>query len=157
MRHKKTQKRKIEPDANYKNVLIARFINSLMRDGKKSIAQKIVYDALRLIDNNNEEALLVFDKALQNVSPKQEVKARRVGGASYQVPIEVRGDRKTTLAIRWIIEAARKRSSKEFHTFSEKLAQEILDASKNLGEATRRRNIVEKMAETNRAFSHFRW
>lgn len=157
MRHKKTKKRTIEPDTNYKNILVAKFINSLMKDGKKSIAQKIFYGAFELIEKNNEEALQVFDRAIQNVGPKQEVKARRVGGASYQVPMEIRSDRRTTLAVRWIIEASKKRSSKQFHTFSEKLAQEILDASRNQGEAVRKRTTIEKMAETNRAFSHFRW
>ncbi|MCL5746867.1 MAG: 30S ribosomal protein S7 [Patescibacteria group bacterium] len=157
MRHKKIHKRKTEPDLNYKSVLVSKFINSLMVDGKKSVAQKVFYNACDLIEKKDEDPISAFDRAIQNVGPKQEVKSRRVGGASYQIPVEIRSDRRITLAIRWIIDASKKKSNKEFHTFSEKLAQEILDASRNQGEAIKKRDTVQKMAETNKAFSHFRW
>jgi len=157
MRHKKTEKRKTEPDLIYKNKLVAKFINGLMRDGKKTVAQNLLYETFELISKQDKEPVTVFEKAIQNVGPRVEVKSRRVGGASYQVPIEVRGDRRLSLAIRWLIEAARKRSSKDFHTFPEKLSGELLDASQNLGNAVRKRDTVLRMAEANRAFSHFRW
>ena len=157
MRHKKAEKRKIEPDVIYKNVLITKLINYIMYDGKKATAQKQVYSALDIIKEKGEDPLKVFDKAIQNVGPKVEVKARRVGGANYQVPIEVRHDRKMSLALRWIIEASRKRHNKTYHTYAEKLAAELTDASNNLGEAIRKREITLKQAEANRAFSHFRW
>ncbi len=129
-----------------------------MSDGKKSIAQSLVYKALEIIKEElKQEPLGVFEKALQNVSPKMEVKPRRVGGASYQVPIEVRGDRKEALAIRWILDAARKRSNKDFHTFDKKLAQELLDASQGTGLAIKKRDDMQKTAQANRAFAHFRW
>lgn len=159
MRHKKVAKRQVELDKLYGNVLIAKFINRMMRDGKKSVAQKKFYDALEMIAKKEEgqEPVGVFEKAIQNVGPKVEVKARRVGGASYQVPIEVRHDRRTSLAIRWLLEAARKRSNKEFRTFEEKLAAEFIDASKNGGEAIKKRDVINRMAEANKAFAHFRW
>lgn len=157
MRHKKTEKRKTEPDLIYKNKLVAKFINGLMRDGKKTVAQNLLYETFELISKQDKEPVTVFEKAIQNVGPRVEVKSRRVGGASYQVPIEVRGDRRLSLAIRWLIEAERKRSSKDFHTFPEKLSGELLDASQNLGNAVRKRDTVLRMAEANRAFSHFRW
>jgi|SRR3989344_4057821 len=158
MRHKKVKKREIEPDKIYKSKLVAKFINNIMFDGKKSVAEGVFYDALSLLEKKGQsDPLTVFERAIQTVGPKQEVKARRVGGANYQVPIEVRGDRKTSLAIRWIIEAARKRSSKDFHTFEEKLAAEFLDASNNLGDAIKKRDTTYKMAEANKAFAHFRW
>ncbi|MBI4097899.1 MAG: 30S ribosomal protein S7 [Candidatus Levybacteria bacterium] len=155
------KKRKIEPDAVYGNLLVAKLANYIMKDGKKSIAQGIVYDMMELLAKNpsgsgQESALSLFEKAVQNVGPKTEIKARRVGGASYQIPIEVRGDRRTALALRWIVEAARAKSNKDFHTFAEKLAAEILDASQNTGEAIRKRDNVHRMAEANKAFSHFR-
>jgi len=135
MRGKKAHLRQTEPDKIYKSRLVTKFINSLMRDGKKTVAQKLFYDALGLIEKQGKTPLEVFEKAVSNVGPRQEVKARRVGGASYQVPIEVRGDRRLSLAVRWIIQAATSRSNKEFHTFSEKLAAEFLDALENKGEA----------------------
>ena len=128
-----------------------------MRDGKKSVAEKVVYGALDIIKNKNMDPIEVFTAALQNVGPRVEVKARRVGGASYQVPMEVRGERKISLAIRWLIQSANKRSSKEYHTFSEKLAAEFIDASNNTGEAIRKRDLILRNAEANRAFAHFRW
>lgn len=129
-----------------------------MFEGKKSIAQSLVYKALDIIkEKSKQDPLGVFEKALQNVSPKMEVKPRRVGGASYQVPIEVRGDRKEALSIRWIIAGARSKSNKEYHSFDQKLAAEILDASQNLGYAIKKRDDMQKAAQANRAFAHFRW
>jgi small subunit ribosomal protein S7 len=157
MRHKKAQIRKIEPDTIYKNVLVAKLINYIMRDGKKTVAQKQVYNALAIIKEKGDDPIKILDKAFQNVGPKVEVRARRIGGANYQVPVEVRHDRKTALALRWLIEASRKRSNKEFHTYGEKLAAELIAASQNLGEAIRKREITLKQAEANKAFSHFRW
>lgn len=129
-----------------------------MKDGKKSIAQAVVYKALDVIkEQSKQEPLGVFEKALQNISPKMEVKPRRIGGASYQVPIEVRGDRKEALSIRWVIAGARARSNKEFHTFAEKLAAELMDAANNTGSAIKKRDDMQKAAAANRAFAHFRW
>ena len=153
----KTKKKLIDPDPIYNNKLLQRLINRVMRNGKKSVAQKQVYRALELIKNKNEDPLKVFQIALNNISPRMEVKSRRVGGASYQVPQEVRGERKISLSIRWLIESARKRSNKEYHTFADKIAQELLDAYHNTGEAVRKRDLVHRMAEANKAFSHFRW
>ena len=157
MRHKKVEKREIEADRIYNNRLVAKVINRLMRDGKKSVAEKTFYDALEIIKKQKGEPLTLFEGAIQNVSPKQEVKARRVGGASYQIPIEVRGERKISLAIRWLIQAAHGRSSKDFHNFSGKLAAEILDAVENKGEAVKKKDTMQRMADANRAFAHFRW
>lgn len=157
MRGKKAEKRKTEPDKIYNNRLVAKFINRLMRDGKKTVAENVLYGALDILSQKGQDPIQTFEKAIQTVGPKVEVKARRVGGASYQVPIEVRGDRKISLAIRWIIQAARARSSKDYHTFDKKLAAELLDASQNLGAAIKKRDTVLRMAEANRAFAHFRW
>jgi small subunit ribosomal protein S7 len=157
MRHKKVGKRKIEADKKYKNFLVAKFVNYLMVSGKKTVAQKVLYNAFDILQKKNQDAILVFEKAIQNVAPRQEVKPRRVGGASYQIPVEVRTDRRTSLAINWLITAAQKRSSKEHHTFSEKLAAEFVDAVENKGEAIKRRDTVHRMAQANRAFAHFRW
>lgn len=157
MRHAKVQKRQIEADPIYRSLLVAKFINRIMKDGKKNAAQKSFYAALDILGKDGASALEVFERAIDNVGPKVEVKARRVGGASYQVPLEVRGDRKNALAIRWIVEAARVRSNSEFHTFAEKLAAEITEAAKGEGSAIKKRDNVLKMAEANRAFSHFRF
>lgn len=157
MRHKKTEKREAKPDALYKNTLVAKFINKVMRDGKKTAAQKAVYDAFAAIETQGRDPLDVFEKVIQNVAPRQEVKARRVGGASYQIPIEVRGERRISLAIRWIIEAARARSNREHHTFAEKLAAEFIDVLEGRGNAVKKRDTMHRMAEANRAFAHFRW
>ena len=156
-RGKKIKKRTVEPDPIYNIRLLQRFINRSMRDGKKSAAQKQVYTALDIIKEKKLDPGEVFQTALNNVSPRMEVKSRRVGGASYQVPQEVRGERKVSLSIRWLIESARKRSNKEYHTFAEKLAAEFLDAYNNAGEAVKKRDIMHRMAEANKAFSHFRW
>lgn len=157
MRHKKVQKRVTEADQIYHSTLVTKFTNNLMRDGKKTVAQSVVYGAFEIIKEKGQDPLEVFEKALQNVGPKQEVIARRVGGASYQVPQPVKAERRVSLAIRWVIEAARKRSNKEFHTFKEKLATELIAALNNEGEAVRKRDIMQKQAEANRAFSHFRF
>jgi small subunit ribosomal protein S7 len=141
----------------YNNVMVAKLINYIMRDGKKTIAQTQVYNAFNILSEKGEEPLKGFEKALQNIGPKVEVKARRIGGANYQVPVEVKHERRMALALRWMIDAARKRSNKEFHTFSEKLAAEMLDAIQNQGEAVRKREIALRQAEANKAFSHFRW
>lgn len=157
MRHAKIQKRQIDPDTMYNSTVVAKLINYIMIDGKKTTAQAQVYKAFEILAGKGEEPLKAFEKAVQNVGPKVEVKARRIGGANYQVPVEVRAERRTALALRWIIEAARKRSNKDFHTFAEKLAAELTDAIQNQGEAVRKREIAIKQAEANRAFSSFRF
>lgn len=156
-RRGKTIKKNVAVDPLYGNKLLARFINCIMRDGKKSIAQREVYRALDAIKEKNPDPLTVFQTAVQNVSPRMEVRPRRVGGASYQVPTEVRGERKISLAIRWLIGAARKRPNKQYHTFALKLAAELFDAYSNAGEAVRKRDLMHRNAEANKAFSHFRW
>lgn len=157
-RRKKIKKKlTISADVLYNNKLLSRFINKVMRSGKKSVACRIVYQALDMIKTKNLDPITVFNTAIQNVGPRFEVKPRRVGGASYQVPIETRGERKISLAIRWLIQAANARSNKQYHTFSEKLATELIDAYNNTGEAIKKRNLVHRSAEANRAFAHFRW
>ena len=157
MRHKKVKKRQIEADKIYNSQLVAKFINNIMFDGKKTTAEKVFYDAFKLLESKEKNPLDIFERAILNVGPKTEVKSRRVGGANYQVPTEVRGERKTALAIRWIIEAATARSNKDYHGFAEKLAAEFLDASNNEGAAVKKRDSVLRMAEANRAFGHFRF
>lgn len=153
-----TKKRNIDPDPIYNNLLLAKFINRLMISGKKTVAQRVVYDAFDFMKEKGEEnPLSVFEKAIDSVAPKVEVKARRIGGAAYQVPTEVRGSRRVSLAFRWILEAAKKRPNSDNKRFAEKLGWELIDASKNAGEAIRRRDVAHKMAEANRAFSHFRF
>jgi len=156
MRHKSVQKRETKEDKIYQNKLVSKFINRMMKDGKKTVAEKSFYGTFDLLASKGDP-VQIFETAILNVGPRTEVKARRVGGASYQVPQEVRGERKVSLAIRWILEAARARSSKEYHTFSEKLAAEFLDASRNEGAAIKKRDSVLRMAEANKAFSHFRF
>ena len=154
-RRRSPEKRKILPDPKYKDIIVAKFMNNLMKDGKKSIAEKIVYGAFDRINSQSEdEPLVVFMKALSQVGPVVEVKSRRVGGATYQVPIEVRPSRKQALAMRWIVEAARKRSEK---SMSLRLAGELQAASQGKGSAVKKREDVHKMAEANKAFSHFRF
>ncbi len=161
----KFKKRTLMPDPIYGNKLVARFTNRLMKDGKKAVAQKVIYQALDEIKNKtNQDSVQVLTLAVQNVGPRMEVRPRRVGGASYQVPAEVRGDRKEALAIRWIITAARNRSPKDYVSrdsnllvMGKKLAAEIMDAAKGLGEAIKKRDNTHRMAEANRAFAHFRW
>lgn len=157
MRHAKVTKRQIAPDTIYNSFVVAKLINYIMIDGKKTIAQAQVYNAFKMLEEKGEDPLKAFEKAMQNVGPKVEVKARRIGGANYQVPVEVRAERRMSLALRWIIEAARKRSNKEFHTFAEKLAAELMDAIAGQGEAIRKREIALKQAEANKAFGNYRW
>lgn len=158
MRSGKVEKKLLALDPIYGSRLITRFINKLMKDGKRSIAEKLVYRALEAIkEQSKQEPLSVFEKAIANVAPKMEVRPRRVGGASYQVPVEVRGDRKEALAIRWILAGAKAKSNREYHTFDKKLAAELLDASNNAGIAIKKKEDMQKTANANRAFSHFRW
>lgn len=148
-------KREILPDTKHNDRLVAKFINVIMLDGKKSIAENIVYGAFDIIGERlKEEPLEVFKKAMENVRPLVEVKSRRVGGSTYQVPVEIRPDRRNALAIRWIMKNARGRSEK---TMQEKLAAEFLDAFHNRGASVKKREDTHKMAEANKAFSHYRW
>jgi small subunit ribosomal protein S7 len=149
------QRRDIEPDPVFNHRLVTQLINKVMWDGKKSIAERIVYDAFDIIeDKTGGDPLAVFKKAMDNVRPQLEVKPKRVGGATYQVPVEVNARRSTTLAIRWIVSFARGRRE---NVMSERLANEIMDAANNTGAAVKRREDLYKMAEANRAFSHYRW
>ena len=148
-------KREVTPDAKYNDVVVAKFMNSLMYDGKKSVAEEILYGAMSVLENKlKKPALDVFKEALNNVKPLVEVRSRRVGGATYQVPTEVRADRQQALAIRWIIGAARGRSEK---TMEERLFNELQDAYNNRGTAIRKREDTHRMAEANKAFAHFKW
>ena len=148
-------RREIQPDAKYNNRLVTQLINKVLLDGKKSIAEGIVYGAFDIIrEKTNSDPLTVFKKAMDNVRPTLECKPKRVGGATYQVPMEVNSRRATTLAIRWIVDFSRKRKE---HTMKQRLAAEIMDAAENTGAAVKRREDVYKMAEANRAFSHYRW
>ena len=156
MRRKRKIKKDIKSDPKYDNILVAKFINHLMKDGKKSIAQKAFYKSFEIIEKvtKGKDPLDVFDQAIKNVSPILEVKSRRIGGAHYQVPREVRGERRNTLAIRWIIQAARNRKGKPI---AQKLAEELLEASQNSGTAVKKRQDTHRMAEANKAFAHFAW
>ncbi len=156
MRRRKAPKREIMPDPKYDNVRLAKFINNVMQGGKKSVAERIVYGALEIIKSktNIENPVELFNKALDNVAPLVEVKSRRVGGANYQVPYEVRSERKEALSMRWIIEAARNKKGKPM---MEKLAQEFMDAANNSGDAMKKRENMHRMAEANKAFAHFAW
>ncbi len=154
-RRRAATKREIIPDAKFGDVVLSKFMNCLMIQGKKSLAEIIVYGAFdRINDRSREDPLKVFHEALDNVRPQLEVKSRRVGGATYQVPIEVRPDRAQALAIRWIIGTARARSE---NTMRERLAGELMDASQNRGAAVKKREDTHRMAEANKAFSHYRW
>lgn len=147
----------LQADPVYGNRMITRLVNRVMQRGKKQTAEKLVYGALEKIKTAGEDPIKVFETAIASVGPKVEVRPRRVGGASYQVPIEVRGDRRVSLALRWIVTYANKRSNKEFHSYADKLAAELLDASKGVGEAIKKRDTVLRTAEANRAFAHFKW
>lgn len=150
--------RKIEADPVYAEVMVTKLINRAMYDGKKSVAQKQVYQAFEKIKaETNEDPVKVFLQALENIKPTMEVRPRRIGGAAYQVPMQVRGPRRDSLGIRWLVAAARSRSNSEYHTFGEKLAAELLAAVNNEGGAVKKRQDVEKVAEANRAFAHFKW
>ena len=154
-RRRVTKKKALVPDAKYGDVLLARFINYVMRKGKKSVAERIVYDAFDMIEKKTgQKGLEVFKKALDNVKPTLEVASRRVGGATYQIPIEVRHDRRTALGMRWITSFARSRSEK---TMAERLANELMLAAKNDGPSIKKREDTHRMAEANKAFAHFRW
>ena len=154
-RRRVAEKREILPDPKYSNKVLAKFINMVMRSGKKSIAEQIVYGALEEISHKGKgDALETFKKALDNVRPVVEVKSRRVGGATYQIPIEVRADRSTTLAMRWLVDAAKNRGEKNMGL---RLAGELLDAAESRGTAMKKRDDTHKMAEANKAFSHYRW
>jgi len=149
------EKREVIPDPKFGNVVVSKFMNAVMHEGKKSVAENIVYGALSTIEGKTKQnPITVFQQALDNVMPSIEVRSRRVGGATYQVPVEVRTSRRQALGIRWIIAAARDRNEK---TMTERLSAELLDASNNRGNAVKKREDTHKMAEANRAFSHYRW
>jgi len=153
MRHKKAPQREILPDPKFNNLTVAKFTNYLMRRGKKTTAQKVLYDAFQIIETKGQaKALDVFNEAIRNVSPTVEIKARRVGGANYQVPTPVRSERKNGLAFRWLITAAQ---NKKGRPMAEKLAEEIMAAAQNQGDAIKKKMDVHRMAEANRAFAHF--
>ena len=155
MRRRAAPKRQILPDPKYGDLVLAKFVNILMLDGKKSVAEKIVYDALDTIESKgNAQPIETFKKALDNIGPQVEIKSRRVGGSTYQVPVEVRSDRKIALAMRWIATYSRSRSEKNMTL---RLANELLDACEGRGEAVKKKEDTHRMAEANRAFSHFRF
>ena len=154
-RRHRAEKREILPDAKFKDLVLAKFMNAIMLDGKKSVAETIVYGALDIVENKAKtEPIRVFHDALENIKPSVEVRSRRVGGATYQVPVEVRPERRQALAIRWLVTASRTRNE---NTMRDRLAAELLDASNNRGTAVKKREDTHKMAEANRAFSHYRW
>ncbi len=155
MRRAGAAKREVLPDPKYGSRLVAKFVNIMMICGKKSTAERIMYDAMTAVeDRSKQEALKMFKTAIDNVKPAVEVKSRRVGGSTYQVPVEVRPDRRTSLAMRWMIGAARRRSER---SMADKLAAELLDAANNRGMAVKKREDTHKMAEANKAFAHYRW
>ena len=154
-RKKRAPKRIFYPDAKYQSLVLSKFINFIMYDGKKSVAEKIVYNALDQIKSKTkEDPIKIFNEAINNIRPNLEVRSRRIGGATYQVPIEVKTNRSQTLALRWLLEATRKRKNK---TMSEKLFNELMDASQRKGAAMKKREDTHKMAESNKAFAHYRW
>ena len=156
MRRRKAPVREVMPDPIYNSKVLTKFINTVMLDGKKSVAQKLMYDAINKADSKSENSsgIEVFEEAIVNIKPILEVKSRRVGGATYQVPIEVRPARQQTLAIRWLVDAARKRNER---TMSDRLANELLDAASKKGTAFKKKEDIHKMAEANKAFAHYRW
>ncbi len=154
-RKSRAPKRIFYPDPVYESTVLAKFINFIMYDGKKSVAEKIIYDTLNQIKNKTkQDPIKTFNDAINNIRPNLEVRSRRVGGATYQVPVEVKTKRSQTLALRWLLEASRKRKNR---TMSEKLFNELMDASQNKGSAIKKREETHKMAESNKAFAHFRW
>ncbi|MBI2846448.1 MAG: 30S ribosomal protein S7 [Chloroflexi bacterium] len=154
-RRRQAEKREVAPDAKYQSILVARVINNVLRNGKKSVSERIVYKAFDAVERElKKPSLDVFEQAIKNITPILEVKPRRVGGATYQVPVEVRSDRGTALAVRWLINAAKARAGKPM---ADRLAAELIDASKGQGAAAKRRDDLHKMAEANRAFVHYRW
>lgn len=155
MRRRKAPVREVMPDPIYNNIVVTKFINKIMYDGKKSTAEKIIYSAIDMIDSKREESgIEIFVKALENVKPIIEVKSRRVGGATYQVPVEVRPVRQQSLAMRWLVDSARKRNER---TMAQRLANELMDAADQKGAAFKKKEDVYKMAEANKAFAHYRW
>ena len=155
MRKRRAEKRDVLPDPIYNSKVVTKLINSLMKDGKKGIAQTILYDAFDMVkEKTNENPMDVFEKALTNIKPALEVKSRRVGGANYQVPIEVKANRSQALAMRWLVQYSRLRGG---HSMAENLANEIIDASNGVGAAVKKREDTHKMAEANKAFAHYRW
>ena len=149
------EKREVLPDAKFKDIVVTKFMNALMRDGKKSAAERIVYGAFDLMESRSgQDPLKMFHEAIDNVKPMVEVRSRRVGGATYQVPVEVRSERRRALAIRWLVDTARGRSE---NTMMERLSAELLDAANNRGAAVKKREDTHRMAEANKAFSHYRW
>lgn len=158
MRTKKNYNRDVELDPIYQSATVTKLINRVMKDGKKAVAEKQVYNALNLVaDKTKQDGLMVFDQAIENITPKIEVRSRRVGGAAYQVPTPVKGKRAFALAIRWLVLEATKRPNGDYHTFAEKLTAEILDAANNQGGAIQKKLTMHKMAEANKAFAHLRW
>ena len=154
-RRRRVQKRELMPDPKYKSILVTKFVNNLMNDGKKSVAENLFYRALESIEERTgQSGLEVFQKAIENVKPIVEVKSRRVGGATYQVPVEIRNDRQIALSIRWLINYSNARSEK---TMAEKLSMEFEQASKNQGASIKKREDTHKMADANKAFAHYRW
>ena len=153
-RKRKAPKRKNYSDPKYRSQTVSKFINSIMYDGERSTAEKILYTALEKVKSKNADPLKVFNSAVSNVRPNLEVRSRRVGGATYQVPVEVKSNRSLALALRWLLDASRKRKNK---SMSEKLFYEIMDASQNKGSAIKKKEDTHKMAESNKAFAHFRW
>jgi small subunit ribosomal protein S7 len=155
MRKRRAVKREVMPDPLYNSKLVTKLINTIMLDGKKGVAQKILYTAFDMVkEKTNEDPMTVFDKAMKNILPALEVKSRRVGGANYQVPIEVRPDRARALALRWLVQYSRLRGG---HSMAENLANEIMDAANGTGGAVKKREDVFRMAEANKAFAHYRW
>ena len=155
MRKRRAVKRDVLPDSLYKSKVVTKLINQIMIDGKKGTAQRIVYDAFDMIkEKTGEDAMVVFERAMENIKPNLEVKSRRVGGANYQVPVEVKPERAQALAFRWLAQYARLRSG---HTMAEKLANEIIDASNGIGASVKKKEDTHKMAEANKAFAHYRW
>ena len=155
MRRAGAQRREIAPDPKYGNRLVAKFVNTLMTRGKKSLAEHILYNAMDTVqERTKQDALKLFKQAVDNVKPVLEVKSRRVGGSTYQVPVEVRPERRTSLSMRWLVGAARRRGEK---SMAEKLAAELVDAANNRGAAVKKREDTHKMAEANKAFAHYRW
>ncbi|HET7099253.1 MAG TPA: 30S ribosomal protein S7 [Patescibacteria group bacterium] len=158
MRKGQAKPRDIQPDPIYGSKLVTKLINRSMFDGKKSVVRKEIYKALELIrEKTKEDPMIVFNLALENIKPTMEVRAKRVGGAAYQVPMLVRGPRRESLGIRWLVAAANSKSNSEFHTYGEKLASELIDAAKGEGVSIKKRQEVERVAESNKAFAHFRW
>ena len=155
MRKKRAVKRDVLPDAIYNSKIVTKLINQIMIDGKRGIAQNIIYDAFEMIKNKtNEDPMVVFEKAMKNIRPALEVKSRRVGGSNYQVPVEVKPERAQALAFRWLAQYARLRSGK---SMAEKLANEIIDASNGIGASVKKKDDTHKMAEANKAFAHYKW